>query len=125
MNVSALFNLEADWPSRIYHWVHCQLNSKSMEESRDNIAHNIKQLVDCCKIQGVLLCENCTNVGKIRSFRCLASWFNGNRTVKAIEALSKYVRVGTCLSGDTGMIEIFELYKVMGTSNIDFWRLEW
>lgn len=120
MNMPALGHLEVDRPAGVYRWMYCQLNSASTEESRDEKTHEIKQLVDRYSVQGVVMCEHCTNFGNMRSSRRLASWFNGDRAVKAIEAWNKHVTEGPHLPGGTGMIGMFELYKVMRTSNVDF-----
>ena len=91
MNVPALVHLEVDRPEGVYRWMYCQLNSASTAESRDEKTHKIKQLVDRYGLQGVAMCEHCTNFGNLCSSRQLASWFNGDGVVKAIEACNKHV----------------------------------
>ena len=59
------------------------------------------------------MCKYCMTFGNMRSLRRLASWFDGDRLVKAVEVCVIHVTKGSYLPGGTGMIVMFELCKVM------------
>jgi hypothetical protein len=69
MNILALDHLEADRLVGVYSCMYCQLNSASTKEYRDKNTHEIKQMFDCCSVQGIVMYEYCTHFGNMQPLR--------------------------------------------------------
>ena len=73
MNVHVMDHLVSACPARVYRWMYYQPNNVSTKEYRDEKTCKIKQLVNRYSVEGVVMYDQCTNIGNMHSSRHLVS----------------------------------------------------